>query len=80
MASSARPRQSARLILLLALVLLHGKDGHPAWIVPAQVVSVEPNHESPGANTLIKTLSGDRYVAESAEDVVRALQAAGCKE
>lgn len=68
-------------VLWLALVLVHGPDGHPIWLVPAEVATVEPFEDAAiGAHTLVKTLAGDRYLAERAEDVVKALKAEACKE
>lgn len=68
-------------MILLALILLHAPDGHQVWVAPSQIASVEPFEDKAiGAHTLIKTLAGDRYVADRAEDVVQMLKAPPCAE
>jgi hypothetical protein len=62
-------------ILLVVFILLHQANGNPVYIVPGQVVSVGRLIGAGGATeNLVVTISGNIWVKESPEEVVKKLE------
>ena len=66
-----------KLVLLLALIMFHRLDGHPVWLDPGDVKTVQGAGQlGYKRGTLINMCPGAIIVKENVNDVVRAIKAA----